>query len=234
MRFVTLTAINDPHTGELGLKIEGVPEIDYPMAANEGLLIAHDLLEHQQGLQRIGSIGDELIACGGIWYVRGQHADIRRDGMGSALSTEENVAGDVVNMGQMYVTNEQQMLHIRPPSRKPACEADESIDEVIRCSREGLKGELECSYPDGETYDIARREKYLKLAGWLMRRGYNMARRRFERGDRSRYYANTMFWNIAEAVDQHCRHLEYEGQRFRLCYGGDGALCKEIWEWEDY
>ncbi len=234
MRHFTLTAINDPHSGQLGLKIEGVPEIDYPMAASEGLLIAHDLLEHQQGLSKIGTIGDELLACGGIWYVRGQHADIRRDGIGSALSTEDQMSGDVVNMGQMYVTNEQQMLHIRPPARKPACEADESIDDIIACSRYGLKSELECSFPDGETYDIARREKYLKLAGWLMRRGYNMARRRFERCERSRYYANNMFWNIAEAVDPWCKHAEYEGQRFRLSYGVNEAVCKELYDEEDY
>lgn len=232
MRFVTLATINDPATGELGLKIEGVPEIDYPMAANEGLLIAHDLLEHQQGLQRIGTIGDELIACGGIWYVRGQHADIRRDGMGSALSSEENVSSDVALMGRMYVQG--CMLHSKVPSRRPACDADESIREILRYSAKGMIGEFQAC---GDTLchtERLRMAKYLRMSEILMRKGYNMAKRRFERGERSRYYANSMFWNIAEAVDPYCKHLEYEGQRFRLAYGGDGAVCKEIWDEEDY
>lgn len=229
MRHVALTAINDPHTGELGLKIEGVPAIDYPMAASEGLLIAHDLLEHQQGLSKIGTIGDELLACGGIWYVRGQHADIRRDGIGSALSSEENVSGDVINMGRMYVQGSR--LHSKVPSRRPACEADESIRDVIRHTAQGMISEFDEPLCHEERKRMA---KYLRMAEILMRKGYNMARRRFERGDRSRYYANSMFWEIAEAVDPWCKHAEYEGQRFRLSYGGNEAVCKEIYDEEDY
>jgi hypothetical protein len=232
MRYVTLTSINDPETGELGLKIDGVPAIDYPMAASEGLLIAHDLLEHQQGLRKIGTIGDELIACGGIWYVRGQHADIRRDSMGSMYGSEENVAADVSNMGRMYVQG--CMLHSKVPSRLPACAADESIRDILRYSAKGMIDEFQACGESLCHEERKRMAKYLRMSEILMRKGYNMARRRFERGERSRYYANSMFWEIAQAVDPYCKHLEYEGQRFRLAYGGYEAHCKEIHDEEEY
>ncbi len=230
MRYVTLVAVDDPHS-ELGLKIEGVPEIDYPMAANEGLLIAHDLLEHQQGVSKIGTIGDELIACGGIWYVRGQHGEIRRDGMGSMYGPEENLAGDVSNMGRMYVQG--CMLHSKVPERKPACEADEGIREILRYSAKGMIDEFRACDETLCHEERKRMAKYLRMSEILMRKGYNMAKRRFERGEHGRYYANSMFWEIAEAVDPYCNNLDYAGQRFRLCYGGSEARCQEIYE-EDY
>lgn len=230
MRYVTLTSINDPQTGELGLKVEGVPAIDYPMAANEGFLIAHDLLEHQQGLHKIGTIGDELLALGGVWYVRGQHGDISRNGVGSFHSAESNVASDVSNMGCMYVANEHVRLHIKPPSRLPPCLADEDIAGIAELGRQGTIEELRCQE---DRIDYARLDKYTTLSERLMRRGYNMARRRFERGH-SRYYANSMFWNIADAVDPYCKNIDFEGRRFRLSYGDYEAHCKEIHDEEEY
>ncbi len=100
---VKLIVCEDQSTGETGFKIEGVPVIDAPMVALEGLLIAHDLLEHVQGVESIGTIQDELLAEGGIWFVRGQHGDItRRPSMHTPM---EHLASDVVNMGVLYLCN---------------------------------------------------------------------------------------------------------------------------------
>lgn len=225
MRYVKLVSVDDPHSG-MGLKVAGVPEIEYPMAANEGLLIAHDILEHQQGPSKIGTIGDELIALGGVWYVRGQHSDIRRDGVGSMYGPHENVASDVSNMGRMYVQGCR--LNSKVPKRKPACAADEDIRDIIRYGAKGMNSEFRAC---GETLNAEERRRmanYLRMSEILMRKGYNMAKRRFERCCHSRYHANNQFWAIAEAVDPHCKHIEFEGQNFRLAYGDGEATCRQI------
>lgn len=232
MRYVTLVSVNDQSTGELGLKVEGVPEIDYPMAAMEGLLIAHDILEHQQGVSKIGTIGDELLALGGIWYVRGQHADLRRDGRGSMYNSHENVASDLANMGRMYVQG--CMLHSKVPSKLPACDADDDIRDILRYGAKEMVDEFRACSETLCHEERKRMGKYLRMSEILMRKGYNMARRRFERGEHSRYYANSLFWKIAEAVDPYCKHIEYEGQQFRLSYGDGEAKCKEIYDEEYY
>lgn len=231
MRHVTLTAQRDGETGELGLKIDGVPSIDYPMVATEGLLIAHDLIEHQQGLRKIGTIGDELIALGGIWYTRGRWSDISRDGGGSMHAPEVHIASDVTHMGRQYVTgyNYGSRLHAKIPKRAPECDAAEVFRDVLRYALRDLREELR-----GEDYDRRRLALYLRYAYRLMCKGYNMARRRFEgKLKASHYYANVIFWEIAEAVEPYARHCEYEGQRFRLSYGNGEARCSEIFE-EDY
>ena len=68
MRYVRLQVAEDQLSGELGLKIKGMRATE-GMAMGSGLLVAHDLLEHQNGLRAIGSVGDELEALGGIWHV---------------------------------------------------------------------------------------------------------------------------------------------------------------------
>ena len=61
-----------------------------------------------------------------------------------------------------------------------------------------------------------------------------MARRRFEgKLKTSRYYANSLFWEIAEAVEPFAKHCEFEGQRYRLSYGNGEAHCIEVYD-EDW
>lgn len=237
MRYMTLTALRDPEMGEVGLCLDGLQQMDSPSAAMEGMLIAHDILEHQRGVKRIGSFGDELLALGAAWYTRGRHSDISRDlrgkgfVAGSMHSPEHNIGSDVGRIGRDFVLDfgdGYDEFGLLMPKSKPECDGEEGIHEILRKGAEDMRAELR----DEEGFDRGRCATYLKAAYWLMLKGYNMAKRRFERGGRSSYYANGLFWEIAEAVDRYCQHAE-EGQRFRLAYGNGEARCTEIYD-EDY
>ena len=91
MKKVILKTITDSE-GTTGIVVEGMKRIQYPSAAQEGFLIAHDLLEHVNGIEAIGSVDDELEAMGGCWFVRGKSGQMRRDNYGSMYSPEETIA----------------------------------------------------------------------------------------------------------------------------------------------
>ena len=196
--------------------------IDTPMVANEGLLIAHDLLEHQQGLSKIGSLGDELIALGGVWYVRGQWGDMRRDRSGSMYTPEQSIASDVYNMFEIYARGVP--LRVKVPSNK-AGDHEDAINTIISIARQSIVRE----YADntGETLDYKKLHEYLDQAQRLLRVGIRMARKRY---NGEALMANSMFWRIAEAVDKVAKWCDYEGQRFELKYDYNRATCNEVFE----
>lgn len=222
MRYITLEVRTDRETGKLGLMIKGTPMIDYPMVAVEGFLVAHDLIEHQQGVSKIGSIGDELLALGGVWYTRGQHADINRK-RPSFHSPEEDLASEVLNMAGLALNGTP--LRVKVPHYTHEHDQDDSFETIIEIAQSQFYSEF------GKT--SASVEWYWEAALHLMRQGYNMAKKRFERKG-NRWTANTMFWNIAEAVDSIINNVEYEGQQFRLAYDSTDAHCSEIYPDDDY
>ena len=220
MKRAILEVIRDGDTGELGLLVVGTPRIAYPMAATEGLLVAHDLLEHQQGVSKIGSLDDELIALGGVWYIRGQHGDIRRDGRGSMYSPEQNIAADVVNMARIYVEGGIDFRSAVPRTRTHG--HDDSFRLIIEEAKKEFRTEME----DSGDYDKTRAAEYFGAVLHYLRRGYRMAARRFGNS----LTANSLFWDIARAVDPVAKHCGYEGQRFALVYGEARVRCDEVWE----
>ena len=61
--------------GPKGYVLEGVdPNLVNP--AKAGILLAHDVFEHQQGPEEIGYVVDELVALGGVWATRGEVENI--------------------------------------------------------------------------------------------------------------------------------------------------------------
>lgn len=199
MKKIKLVARHDQETGDLGLMVEGTPIINYPMVASEGLLIAHDLLEHVQGVESIGSIGDELLAMGAIWFIRGQHCDIRR---GSLATPHEHIAADLVNMGRIVIEGGVPYRVKVPRTKAHDCDVD--FQDILNIAKKDLKGEL-------ETYNSERVHEYLEDCLHFMRRGYNMAKARYKNVD-----VNSLFWKIAEEVDDCLKWVEVEGQEFLL------------------
>jgi hypothetical protein len=230
MHVVTLEAFRDESTGELGLGIVGMPRDETTNAAGEGLLIAHDLIEHVNGAERIGSIDDELEALGAIWYVRGQHGELNRTGAGSRYSIEKNIASDVVRMFRDHLLGSQWVDYANLNRTRP-CDADEALLCVLEHAERDYIGEFN---DDAEERRQARDAwpKYRRLALHRMRTGYRKARRKWE--PRGRYAANSQFWAIAEAVDKHAKHVEIEGQRYTLRWGYGEAYCEETYDEEDY
>src|ERR1041385_6254253 len=64
MRSIRLVAMSDDYDDTPGLVVKGTQPYEGMMADREGTLVAHDILEHQNGYKAIGSVWDELEALG--------------------------------------------------------------------------------------------------------------------------------------------------------------------------
>lgn len=212
---VRLRVIRDESHGELGLALAAMPVDETTNAATDGLLIAHDVLEHVNGAAAIGTIDDELEALGAIWYLRGQFGTLRRDSVGSAYTVEENIAGDVVRMFADF-------FHGAPvdttPIRTYACDADESFREIIEIALRQTRGEVRDSHCDTLTQEneIAEREReYMRVCLPRMRRGYRKARKLYP----DAWAAHQLFWAISDAVQRVLKFHELdEGAEYELIY----------------
>lgn len=201
-----LTVKTDQETGELGLLFNSCPVISYPMVATEGLLVAHDFLEHVNGLGKIGSIDDELEALGGVWFVRAQFADIRR-GSVSRVSPEESLQSDIINMASIYVNG------VDFKSEVPEVDSDHYLIETFSFICDISIEEIDM-YDDITDDKLKRFEHYKKSALSYMINGYEKACKKY---DDKPEWVNTVFWNIAEAVDDRLKSVDLiEGQEFEL------------------
>lgn len=226
MKTVILEAFRDESTGELGLGVLGMPRDQNTNAANDGVLIAHDLIEHVNGPEQIGSIDDELEALGAVWYVRGQYGELRRDGIGSRYTVEENIASDVIRMFSDHVRGGQHVSYA-PLRTRPV-----THDYDLRCILAYADAAYLSEFNEDEHEEArARWPGYRAVCLHRMRMGYRKARRKWEK--RGCYAANAQFWAIAEAVDHAAKHPEFEGMRYKLRYGNERAYCEEDYE-EDY
>jgi hypothetical protein len=221
MRYVTLEAVTDEYDNKPGFKIKGTPSFDGFMADRTGEMIAHDIVEHQNGLDPMGAVWDELEALGGIWHCRGRWGDIGRESIHSA---ETNVASDIT---RMFV--EWDGYNGPHSMRTQAHDYDESFREIIAIARHDIPREYD-NYGDGTGEHLANLDAYLDLALHRMRTGYRKAQRRFD----ERFGSNNQYRAIKEAVEKACRHIDYEGQQFRLAYGAGEATVNEIYESDDY
>jgi hypothetical protein len=230
-RTVILEAFED-WTGEVGLGVEGVSrsEEDEMSAAREGMLIAHDLIEHVNGVRAIGSIDDELEAMGAIWYVRGQHGDMRRDQYAGYHTPESSMAADLSRMFSEYVHGKCMNRHV---PRTRACDWDDDLRDCLQRAKDDAHAELKYQIDADQLSEaMSMWPFYERAALALMRTGLRKVARRFKRID-----ANGLFWLIAGAVQPYCKSPE-EWQRFELTYGERNgrlfATCHEHYPEEDY
>lgn len=225
MKTVTLEAFRDESTGEIGLGVVGMPRDETTNAATHGLTIAHDLIEHVNGPERIGTIDDELEALGAIWYVRGQHGELRRDSIGSMYSVEQNIASDITRMFRDWFYAGRPQMSYLPRTR--ATPADDAIACILNCADDSWRSELdeEERHAASDAWNAYRAECFVR-----MRTGYRKARRTWERY--GSYAANTQFWAIAEALNDICKRMGegHEGARFTLRYGKGDATCEEAFD----
>ena len=205
MKKYTLTAREDRETGDLGYMVDGTPFINYPMVATEGVLVAHDILEHVNGVKSIGSLDDELMALAGVWYIRGQWGELRKDGVGSRYTPEDNLASDVLNMALIYNNG----VDFRTPVPKTKSHSmDETFKAIICKAKQDVSGEL-----DSEDRNQGRLNVYFDACLHYMRAGYNKIARKWDNA----LWMNTIFWRIAEALNP-WMSPEYEGQKIELSF----------------
>jgi len=208
MKKVILVAREDREMGELGWLAKGTKLMQYPMVATEGRLIAHDLLEHPNGVDSIGSIDDELEALGGIWYVRGHYCDLSRNKYSSNYSPEESIASDICKLCTYYM---QGVDFHTPVPRTKAHDYDDSFREIIEIGIKQLRDELECW--GQEDIDWARLQEYRDACIHYMRSGARKTKKRFP----NQNSVNSMFWLIAEAIDNSFKPV-FEYQELKLSY----------------
>lgn len=223
---LVLVSTRDPETGDIGLIVEGMTPTEGQLnTASSGTLLAHDIIEHVNGLDKIGGIADELEALGAIWYVRGQHNDLSRNRTGSFYSVEQNISSDVVRMFREWFYGSEPAYRKR--YTRPCDDIDDAIDGILEFAAKDWPREL------GTEHKAEARKAWREFASMTrhyMRTGYRKAYRRWEH--LGSYAANSAFWAIAEAISPNLRHFQYEGQRFRLKYDSSDnqcvATCKEL------
>lgn len=194
----------DNQSGEVGLAFEDLPAIDHDFSMGDGRLLAHDLLEHQNGLEAIGGIGEELQALGGIWFVRGQQSDIVRTP--NVNAPYQHLASDVYRMAMDYAMGEE----FDCPFAHGYAGEDEFEDDYKDIIREAVSV-FRKEYDNDFDHDQKQRlKKYWQNVKPFMRQGMAKAQERYQ--DDSAI-ANTLFWNVAAVVDD----LTYEeGHEFTL------------------
>jgi hypothetical protein len=231
MRSTRLIAVTDEYDNTPGLAIKGTPtQMEEFMADREGTLIAHDILEHQNGAGEIGSVWDELEALGGLWQVRGRHGDMCELKHRSFWSPAQNVASDVSRMFGDWIDHQ----YCGPGGLSAGGrrhDYDDEFREIVEYARESIRAE----YTDmgngspgedenGWSPDLYEAlDTYLALVPRRMRIGFRKAARRFGRDP---YGGISMFKEIQRAVGT--ASIEFEGQEFVLTYGRQQAILREL------
>lgn len=218
MRHVNLESWTDSN-GNLGLIISGIPKGEETFSDFEGGLIAHDLLEHQNGLHEIGGIPDEIEAIGGLWQVRGRHADFCQDNphIGSAWTPEQNTILNLASMARDTIFSDW-TPRIGQYNTRPHHE-----DETFRYMLDWVRPHCRAELDDPTDLNL---EAFLENSLHLLRMGYRKAERRFGPS----YDGLEQFRAIKRAVKPHAKHLEADGQIFRLSYGKGRANCDEVFD----
>jgi hypothetical protein len=213
MRGIRLIARSDEFAHEPGLMLAGIPNLDGAMAERgDGVLIAHDILEHCNGVRNIGNVWDELEALGAIWEVRGRHGDLRTGR--NIHSPAENIAFDIT---RMFPDWQQETRQRFVPTR--CCVYDEDFREMIEIARRDIRREHEPSERGGL-------DAYLDETLHRLRIGFRKARRRFGGG----YAGYEQFAVVQQAAADAVEMIDFEGQEFVLAYDRRQATVRPVYE----
>lgn len=213
MRHVRLETWDDEH-GNLGLIIKGTPKEEGIFSSSDGLLIAHDLLEHQQGVKKIGCPEDELIALGAVWHMRAR--------WGTMLTKHQNIWSMEENLGLNIesVWRDLDGCGWWPGGKRYRTHAhdhDESFDAALEFTRKHMIEDAEASE------NVADMDAFLTDAKHLLRIGYRKSERRFGTG----FDGADQMCAVRDAVNRIVPLVEIEGQEFILAYGNGEARCYE-------
>jgi hypothetical protein len=220
MRFVRLVAFVDEYDSKPGLILKGQPNFDGLSASREGGLVAHDILEHQNGPYNIGAVWDELEALGALYQVRGRHGDLLNK-QRSYHSVAVNVASDVTRMFREWYYDPEPGPG-SPMAGTQSSSYDDAFREILQIAARDIPGEMYSGDDNSEA--VAAIPVYLGLAMRRMRIGFRKAQRRFGTG----YEGAQAFRLIRDTVTRSMPMVEVEGQEFMLCYDAHSARMQEI------
>jgi hypothetical protein len=218
MRHVRLIAVSDEYDTAPGFALKGAPvQVEGFAADRDGVLIAHDLLEHVNGREHIGTVWDELEALGAIWQVRGRHGDLLTH-RASSYSPQQNLAADLVRMFPEWgAEGAPPKAHLIKRTR--ACDHDNDLLDVIEYARRDIPRE----YDDCDRLEM---ECYLEEALHRMRNGYRKARRKYGDG----YTGANLFCAVRDAI-KGGYPPEVEGIEYTLSYDLHGGHLTERYDY---
>ncbi len=181
-----------------------------------GRLLAHDIIEHQNGAWAIGTVADELEAIGAMYYVRGYNGQLHN----RHHTCEDTMATDIHSTFVDSIHYEE--LYMPRIHRTYSCEDfDPQIDDVFDRARPLLRHEME----NNEHVDILRIQNFLERTRHYMRRGYRKARKRFANEGQAGDY----FYRVKDAGNR-LGNPDYEGQRAYIGYTLYESRCRVIEE----
>lgn len=191
-RYVYLTTEPDWGSDLLGLVPDGVTHDRYT-PITDGRLLAHDLVEHVNGLQQIGQVWDEMEALGALVFTRGNHENFN-------IPLSKVIASEMSILAEDCVFNDGDI-----PTYQRVGSKHDYLDEL---SAEMVRHIV---LPDELTAEDA--EQFLKASQVFLKRGYLKAERKFG----TELDAFDQFSEIQFALDSFLStHELIEGSRYRL------------------
>jgi hypothetical protein len=205
MPYVTLVARQDEFTSDLGFNLLDTPEFEGRFVCLDGTVIAHDIVEHCHGADRLESINDELEALGAIWHSRGRWGDIGN----MVLSSEETLGNEIYDLFRKSLDENEEVTSTK--RRLLRCDAREAFVPILREARKIFR---ECS----PFYERQEFNSFEKAALSRLCAGFNHMNRRFPSNKYNQFASHSLFFSIKQAVAEAVREISYPGQEFRLFY----------------
>ena len=206
-------------TGELGLVVKN-KEVNRPyfQPATTSSLLTHDILEHPYR-QITGDIEDELMAIGGVYYIRylGQYETTKY-----RYTELRDLSSDICEILR-YLNNGYKLNNPKQYSTKNKY-VNKDIQKVVKDAIKLYINEFEELLNCDNTLI-----KYIQ--GWIFK-GYSYTKKRYYKYD---YYTlSYIFKNIEEELNNLYKNISYEGQQFKLKINLNQIKIywKEVEEWD--
>lgn len=211
-RISTNLVVAKDHNGEVGLMIVGTENNEKIDACRIALLIAHDLVEHQNGVDVMGTAIDEFQALGAIQCGRG---------FGRPLQ----LWGDIQNTWDYMLQYEETLGE---PMEEIECDEREFFEDQVR------KAWLETSFDQRNA--LNKHPDFQRLTVNLMCLGYNKSLKRFNNCRLSAYDAYVrMERKFEEFLEPYMSEKRWakvadltdiEGQQLIATYSTDGQFAE--------
>lgn len=212
MSRVTLVSAEDGVSGNIGLIIKGMSTSSEHIVTgdHEGLVLAHDILEHVVtpaiDLSRIG----ELMALGSGWFVRGSYGGYRRGG-DLYRTPHEIVAHDLARICADHISDEESEWW--NPAKLDQVRISGIFQDEVRDIRGRVRRLIRTELGDRGDEGRPSASKLDLIVNRAMKLfiiGLRAAQRRYK----FQAHVNQMFWDIADAIKPYASpeltEIEYE------------------------